>query len=107
MDPVTPRLPLRALTLADGYGDAVARYVGAEIDGAGALVISSEEGAALCEAMRGDLDADHWLTLPAVWKDELLLRLLADRFTSVEELRAYLATHGIPCTGHTTGRARP
>jgi hypothetical protein len=107
MDPVTPRLPLRSIALADGFGDAVTTYVGAEIDAAGALVISSEEGAALCEAMRGDLDTDHWLSLPPAWKDELLLRLLADRFGAVEELRAYLGAHGIPCPGHATGRARP
>jgi len=93
------RTPLRTLALRDGFGASGTSYVGAEIDAAGALVISSEESGELCEAMRGDLDTDLWLSVSAPWKDELLLRLLADRFAAVDELRAYLTLHAIPSSG--------
>jgi hypothetical protein len=92
----SPHEPLRTLVLADGFGDRGTNYLGAEIDAAGALVISSVESGPLCEAMRGDLDAESWLTIAPAFKDELLLRLLADRFTGAQELVSYLEEHGIP-----------
>lgn len=106
MNPTTPRAPLRSLALSDALADFGATYVGAEIDAGGTLVISSEESAAMCEAMRGDLDTDQWLSVAPAWKDELLLRLLADRFRSVAGLRAYLAANGIPSTGFASAHER-
>ncbi len=99
------RAPLTSIELADRFSGAVATYVGAEIDATGSLVLSSEESATMCEAARGDLDAEQWLAVPREWKDELLLRLLSDRFGSVEAVREYLAAHGIPYGGHATGGA--
>jgi hypothetical protein len=106
MNPAMPRAPIRSLALSDAFGGLGATYVGAEIDAGGALVISSEESAAMCEAMRGDLDTDQWLSVAVAWKDELLLRLLADRFRTVADLRTYLGTHGIPSAGFASGRER-
>ena len=106
MNPATPRAPIHTLALSDAFAGGGATYVGAEIDAGGALVISSEESAAMCEAMRGDLDTDQWLSVAPAWKDELLLRLLADRFRAVAELRAYLALHGIPSAGFASGGER-
>jgi hypothetical protein len=71
-------------------------YLGAEIDAGGALVISGQEAAPLCDAMRDELDAECWVSIAPAWKDELLLRLLADRFSNSGELVAYLDSHGIP-----------
>jgi len=106
MNPDEPRSPLKTIALVDEFDDAIETYVGAHIDAAGGLVISGEEGAALCEAMRGDLDTDLWMAIAPAWKDELLLRLLAERFESIAELRTYLASHGIPCSGHLSGPPR-
>ena len=92
-----PREPLRAIVLKDGFGERGATYLGARIDQSGALVVSGEEGGALCEAMSGDLVVNTWLVLAPPFKDELLLRLLADSFPSARELTAYLECHTIPC----------
>jgi hypothetical protein len=99
--PCSPREPIRSLVLKDGFGDDGMSYVGAEINAAGALVISAVESAPLCEAMRGDLDAESWLTIAPTWKDELLLRLLAERFSARHELVRYLEQHGIPVAAQT------
>jgi len=97
----TPRAPVRTLTLKEGFGDAGTSYVGAEISAAGALVISASDTGPVCEAMRGDLDAESWLTIAPAWKDELLLRLLADRFSALHELVHYLEERGIPVAART------
>jgi hypothetical protein len=96
MPPDTARAPIRALALKDGFGDSGASYLGAEISAAGALVISAADTAPLCEAMRGDLDAESWVTIAPAWKDELLLRLLAERFSALHELVRYLEERDIP-----------
>jgi len=92
---------VRDLALKDGFGDSGTSYLGAEISAAGALVISAADAGPLCEAMRGDLDAETWLTITPAWKDELLLRLLADRFSGLDELVRYLEERGIPVAART------
>jgi len=96
MNTAAQRAPLNALVLNEGFGEMGTAYLGAEIDGGGALVISGQEAAPLCDAMRDELDAECWLSIAPAWKDELLLRLLADRFSSSRELVAYLKSHAIP-----------
>jgi hypothetical protein len=96
-----PREPIRTLVLKDGFGESGTHYVGAEISAAGALVICAVESGPLCEAMRGDLDAESWLTIAPAWKDELLLRLLAERFAAWPEVVRYLEEHGIPIAAQT------
>jgi hypothetical protein len=94
--PAAQRAPLNSLVLNEGFGEMGTAYLGAEIDGGGALVISGQETAPLCDAMREELDAECWLSVAPAWKDELLLRLLAERFSDSRELVAYLESHGIP-----------
>ena len=91
------REPLRSIVLNESFGERGSSYLGAEIDRAGALVVSGEDTSPLCEAMSGDLAVDTWLALAPPFKDELLLRLLADRFSSARELTTYLEGHAIPC----------
>ncbi len=94
--PTAEREALRALVLNESFGELGNNYLGAEIDEAGALIVSGEASGPMCEAMSGELASDTWLTLRARWKDELLLRLLADRFVNARELNDYLDSHAIP-----------
>lgn len=101
-DPRTAqRRPLRTLVLREGFGERGTSYLGAEVDASGALVISGQDAAPMCEAMSEDLNVEVWLSLAAAWKDELVLRLLAERFSTLRELLAYLDSHGIQVTGRT------
>jgi hypothetical protein len=101
MPPDAQRAPVRSLALKDGFGEGGTSYLGAEISAAGALVISAADTGPLCEAMGEDLDAESWLTIAPGWKDELLLRLLADRFSDLDEFVRYIAEHGIPAAART------
>lgn len=88
--PMQPRTPLRTLVLRDGFGGLGETFLSAEIDTQGGLVVVAEETAPMCAAMNDELENQLWLSVEAAWKDELLLRLLAERFASVSELTAYL-----------------
>ena len=96
--PNVRREPLRTLVLGEGFGDFGTRYLHAEVATSGALVISGQETAPMCEAMGEDLNTEVWLSLEPAWKDELLLRVLAERFTTSAELLDYLGSHGIAAT---------
>lgn len=43
-----------------------------------------------------DIDYEYWRTVKAEHKDELLLKLISDRFDSDTEFTAWLDTQGIP-----------
>jgi len=96
--PTARRDPLRTLVLAERFGERGTGYLHAEVAASGALVISGQETAPLCEAMSEDLNSEVWLSLEPAWKDELLLRVLAERFTTSAELLDYLGSHGIAST---------
>jgi hypothetical protein len=89
------RDPLRSLVLREGFGERGTCSLRAEVDAQGALVVYGEDTAPLCEAMSDEVSAESWLAVPAAWKDELLLRLLAERVATAGELSAYLESHGI------------
>ena len=93
-----PREPLRTLVLGEGFDEHGTNYLHAVLARSGALVISGQETAPMCEAMGEDLNTEVWLSLDPAWKDELLLRLLAERFTTSAELLDYLGSHGIAAT---------
>ena len=96
--PNKAREPLRTLVLGEGFGEHGTSYLHAELATSGALVISGQATAPMCEAMGEDLSTEVWLSLDPAWKDELLLRLLAERFTTSAELLDYLGSHGIAAT---------
>ena len=95
------RDPLKRLELSEGFSDRGASFLGAEVTAGGALVISAAATGVMCETMRGDLDEETWLSIAPAWKDELLLRLLAQRFTAAPALVAYLRDCGIQFSVYT------
>ncbi len=98
-DPAAPsREPLHALVFNEGFGEHGTSYLRAEVAASGVLVVSGEDSAPLCEAMGGELNRAVWLSLAPPWKDELLLRLLAERFPGSRELLDYLESRGIAAT---------
>ena len=52
----------------------------------------------MCAAMNEDLGTQVWLVASAAWKDELLLRLVADRFGGAADLGAHLDSLAIVFT---------
>ena len=99
--PKAAREALRTLVLNEAFGEHGASYLHAEVAASGALVVSGQESAPLCEAMGEDLNAQLWMSLAPPWKDELLLRLLAERFRSSRELLDFLDAHGIAASVRT------
>lgn len=93
--PTVGREPLRTMVLGEGFGGHGSSYLRAEVAASGVLVVSGHEAAPMCEAMGEDLTTEVWLSLAPAWKDELLLRVLAERFTTSRELLDYLNSHGI------------
>ena len=89
------REPLRAIVLHEGFGERGTSYLGAQVDAGGALVVAGQEVAPLCAAMGEDLTKEVWLSLAPAWKDELVLRLLAERCRTSRELVGYLDSMGI------------
>lgn len=96
--PAATREPLRNLILNEGFGDQGSSCLNAEISAGGGLVVSGQESAPMCEAMGEDLESQVWVSLAPDWKDELLLRLSAERFKSSRELLDFLEAHGIPAS---------
>lgn len=94
------RVPLRKLTLSEGFSERGTSFLGAELTAGGALVITAAAAGQMCESMREDLDTETWLSIGPAWKDELLLRLLAQRFDDAATLVAFLRDNGIPFTAY-------
>ena len=92
------RKPLRERHFAESFGEHGTRYWRGEIDAKRALAICGGETEPMCAAMNEDLGTPLWLVASAAWKDELLRRLVADRFGSAADLGAYLDSHGIVFT---------
>ena len=61
-------------------------------------MICGEETEQMCAAMNEDLGTQVWLVASAAWKDELLLRLVADRFGGAADLGAHLDSLAIVFT---------
>ena len=97
-NPTIRRQPLRTLVLGEQFCEYGTSYRRAEVAVTDSLVVSGQETAPVHEATVEDLNREVWPSLAPAWKDELLLRVLADRFTSSRDLVDYLVSHGIVAT---------
>lgn len=75
-------------------------YAKAEITAEGALEISGVDSGPVVENFFGDDDIEWWVTIPAEYKDSVLLHLLKDKFErdpSPTTFQKCLAERGVPC----------
>ncbi len=91
MDPIRALL-IRSEETSDGYSRLEVR-----IDEAESLVMEGSDAGEEVRRLFGDSDFEYWLTVPAAFKDTVLLCLILDRFQSVHDLRAWLEQRSIPC----------
>ena len=91
MDPIT-RVVIRHEKIATGYSELIAK-----IDTSGELVLDGCDAGASVEDETGDWDYEYWITVPALFKDTILLHLIKDHFNSVHEMKTWLESLGIPC----------
>lgn len=91
MKPIT-QLEIRDEKARGGYSTLLAK-----IDDHGALVLEGCDAGKDMEKFFGDGDFEYWLTIPAEFKDTVLLHLIKERFTSAHDMRAWLEQKGIPC----------
>lgn len=75
----------------DGYRELLVR-----IDSDGDLVLDGCDAGELARETFGDWDYEYWLTVPAEWKDTLLLHLVKERFSSVHDMQEWLEKREIP-----------
>jgi hypothetical protein len=68
-------LSIRSERFPDGYSNLHVR-----IDQQGNLVLDAVYAGPTVERMRGDWDYEYSVTVPATWKDTVLLHLMKDRF---------------------------
>lgn len=87
--------PLRRITLVDRRWGEESTTLDALIREDGTLVIENVEMGPRVEQEMGDFDHESWTYLKPEYRDTLLLRLLAERFTRHAEIREYLDAHRI------------
>lgn len=75
----------------DGYSELLVR-----IDPDGDLVLDGCDAGELARETFGDWDYEYWLTVPAEWKNTLLLHLVKERFSSVHDMQEWLEKREIP-----------
>ena len=75
----------------DGYSELLAK-----ISEKGDLVIDGCDAGELAKEMFGDWDYEYWLTIPEKFKETIMLNLIKDRFSSVDEIKKWLDQLGIP-----------
>ena len=90
MEPIK-KLVIRHERMDDGYSELA---VG--IDDSGALVLEGVDAGEEVRRLFGDWDFEYWLTIPAEYRESLLLYLIKERFTSVHDMRKWLGEKDIP-----------
>jgi hypothetical protein len=84
-------LSIRFERLKDGYSELHVR-----IDQQGNLVLDGADAGPMTEQFWGDWDYEYSLTVPAAWKDTVLLHLMK-QFTDLTPFREWCGERGIPC----------
>ena len=84
------------ITLRREQSDTGISELKAQINAQGDLVFAGYDSGPQVERYLGDWDFEYWVTVPAAYKDTLLLHLLRDRFQSVHEVRAWLDSLSVP-----------
>ena len=95
--------PVSQVVLADWKVPGLQHRVAAVIDASGDLVVDGYDAGKNVESTWGDNEYEFSWTIPAEWKDTLLLRLLQERFASEPEWMQHetlciewVRGHGIP-----------
>ena len=66
------------------------------IEGPGDLVLDGADAGPAVEEFWGDWDYEYSLTVPAAWKDTVLLHLMKERFTETTPFQEWCEARGIP-----------
>jgi len=91
MEPIK-KLVIRHERMDDGYSEFT---VG--IDDSGSLVLEGVDAGEEVRRLFGDWDYEYWLTIPAEYRESVLLYLIKERFSSVHDMREWLKEKNIPC----------
>ena len=67
------------------------------IDERGDLRLEGSDAGRTVEQFFGTSDYEFALTIPAIYKDTVLLHLIKDRFTGAVPLKEWCRVRGIPC----------
>ena len=89
-DPIQ-ELVIRHDRFADGYSELLAK-----IDDKGRLVLDGADGGERVREVWGDWDYEYSETVPAEWKETVLLHLIKERFASTSDFRVWCQERGIP-----------
>jgi hypothetical protein len=71
-------------------------YLDVGIDDEGNLVMEGVDGGPAVEEFWGDNDYEYWQTVPAAWKDTVLLYLMKERFEGTTPFGKWCEERGIP-----------
>jgi hypothetical protein len=85
------KLVIRHERLRNGYSGLLVR-----IDDHGQLVLEGSDAGKLVQEVWGADDYDFEQTVPAAWRDTVLLHLMAERFSKTSDFRAWCEERGIP-----------
>jgi hypothetical protein len=96
-EPTRLNQPIRELVvrferLQDGYNELLVR-----IDQQGNLVLDGADGGPMTKQLCGDWDYEYWVTVPAAWRDTVLLHLMKERFPDLTLFQKWCRERGIPC----------
>lgn len=88
--------PIHAMTLFDfSLGDG-RRTLTAHIKENGDLALEGVDSGSEVEKTMGDWDYEYWLTVPAAFKDTVLLWLIKERFENSSALMGWLSEKNLP-----------
>lgn len=90
--------PIRTLTLYDYKIDDGRRVLTANIKDNGDFLLEGFDSGAAIEKLMGDWDYEYWVTVPAHYKDTVLLWLIKERFEGSSQLMQWLTEKDIPHT---------
>ena len=88
--------PIRQLTIKDEREGRDVRHLGIKIGDDGSLVLEGHDLGSTVAKFWPDDEYEYWLTVPANYRDTVLLWLIKERFSSDVEFREWLDEKGIP-----------
>jgi hypothetical protein len=88
--------PIRELViLSDRFADSYSELL-VKIDDEGRLVLYGADAGERVREIWGDWDYEYSETVPAEWKETVLLHLIKERFAATSDFRVWCEERGIP-----------
>jgi hypothetical protein len=87
---------ITALNLIQEVNDRDSRHLEVRIEPDGRLLLEGCDTGPEVAKIWGDSDYEYWLTVPADYKDTLLLWLIQERFQTSSALMEWLKSRDIP-----------